>query len=73
MKDPFQIINDALHEATDPLSPSDVFWLIGRLQEACGGVPRSAVTVLATRSGLSEARFWGALTAYPHLTCLEGE
>ncbi|MBI3986036.1 MAG: hypothetical protein HY343_03910 [Lentisphaerae bacterium] len=43
----------------------EVFRLLGQVQDAFGAVPRSVVTDLARRSTLSEARLYGALTAYP--------
>lgn len=43
----------------------DVFRLLGQVQAAFGCIPRRVVVDLARRSGLSEARLYGALTAYP--------
>ena len=73
MKEALQIINEATDETTGGISPSDLYRLAGRIQELCGGVPRSAVAVLAARSGVPEARLWGALSAYPHINLRQGE
>jgi NADH:ubiquinone oxidoreductase subunit E len=43
----------------------DVFILLGKVQDALGCVPRSVVCDLASRSGISVARLYGLLTAYP--------
>ncbi|MHC4441748.1 MAG: hypothetical protein ACYTF1_15825 [Planctomycetota bacterium] len=43
----------------------DLFLLIGKLQDTFGCMPKAAVQDLAARSGVPEARIWGALTAYP--------
>ncbi len=42
-----------------------VFHLLGQVQDAFGCIPHRVVVDLARRSGLSEARLYGALTAYP--------
>ncbi len=59
---------EAYHELlgrADPIAPEDLFLVIGKVQDTFGSVPRSVVQDLAARSGLGEARIWGALTAYP--------
>lgn len=43
----------------------DVFRLLGQVQDAFGCIPRRVVVDVAHRSGLSKARLYGALTAYP--------
>ena len=43
----------------------DLFILIGQLQDTFGCVPKAAVQDLSARSGVPEARIWGALSAYP--------
>lgn len=48
----------------------DVFRLLGRVQDAFGGIPRRVVVDVARRGGLSEARLYGALTAYPDFRLL---
>jgi len=50
----------------DPRVPlGEVFRLLGQVQDAFGCIPRRVVANVACRSGLSEARLYGALTAYP--------
>jgi hypothetical protein len=49
----------------DPIAREDLFALLGKTQDRFGRVPRAVVEDLAARSGVSEARIWGALTAYP--------
>jgi|GEM_PF-2143506 len=43
----------------------EVFRLLGRVQDTFGSVPRCVVVDVARRAGMSEARLYGALTAYP--------
>lgn len=42
----------------------NLFSLLGKVQDAFGYVPREVVCDLARRTGLSEARIYGALTSY---------
>jgi CheY-like chemotaxis protein len=58
---------DALREMLppeDPIPAEDVFILLGRIQDTFGRVPAAAVRELSRRSGMPEARLYGALTAY---------
>ena len=48
----------------DPITGKNLFLVIGKVQDAFGSVPRAVVQDLAVRSGVPEARIWGALTAY---------
>ena len=54
-----------------PVAEEDLFLLLGKVQDTFGRVPRAVVEDLAARSRVSEARIWGALTAYPGFTVEE--
>jgi len=68
----FQGLGHDLSGLEGEIAPADLYWLAGRIQDHRGGIPRSAVAELAARSGVPEARLWGALTAYPRLRIVEG-
>ena len=42
----------------------NLFILLGKVQDTFGCVPREVIRDLAARTGLSEARIYGALTSY---------
>jgi NADH:ubiquinone oxidoreductase subunit E len=42
----------------------NLFSLLGKVQDEFGYVPREVVRDLAARTGLAEARIYGALTSY---------
>ena len=42
----------------------NLFSLLGKVQDEFGYVPREVVRDLASRTGLAEARIYGALTSY---------
>jgi len=46
------------------ITPENLFMFLGRVQELFGCVPTAVVRDVATRTGFSEARIYGALTAY---------
>ena len=55
----------ALMEGRRAIPVEDVFILLGKVQDTLGCVPESVVCDLASRSGISVARLYGLLTAYP--------
>lgn len=44
----------------------NLFSLLGKVQDTFGYVPREVVHDLAAKTGLAEARIYGALTSYGH-------
>ncbi len=52
-------------DGLDNLTPEDLFPVFGAIQDVEGCVPRAAIVELAKRTGVPQARIWGALTAYP--------
>lgn len=42
----------------------NLFMFLGKVQDAFGCVPREVVRDVATRTGFSETRIYGALTSY---------
>jgi NADH:ubiquinone oxidoreductase subunit E len=53
-----------LIESSGGATRENLFILLGQVQDAFGYVPNEAVRDLAQRTGVSEARIYGALTAY---------
>jgi len=47
-----------------PITKENLFIILGRIQDTFGCVPREAVRDLGKKSGLPEARIYGALTSY---------
>jgi NADH:ubiquinone oxidoreductase subunit E len=46
------------------VTQENLFNLLGKVQDKFGYVPREVVRDLASRTGLAEARIYGALTSY---------
>lgn len=46
------------------ITTENLFMFLGKVQEAFGYVPREVVHDVASRTGLSETRIYGALTSY---------
>jgi len=44
----------------------NLFSLLGKVQDTFGYVPRNVVHDLAEKTGVAEARIYGALTSYSH-------
>ena len=58
---------EAYHELvgrSGGIAEQELFLVLGKVQDTFGSVPRVVVEDLAERSGVPEARIWGALTAY---------
>jgi len=53
-----------LLKSTGGVTRENLFSFLGKVQDAFGYVPREVVCDLAIRTGLSEARIYGALTSY---------
>jgi NADH:ubiquinone oxidoreductase subunit E len=53
-----------LVEAGGGATQQKLFILLGKVQDTFGYVPRDVVSDLAARTGVSEARIYGALTCY---------
>ena len=49
---------------TGKITKENLFMFLGRVQDKFGYVPREVVCDLAARTGISEARIYGALTSY---------
>ncbi len=49
---------------SDGVSAENLFIVLGKVQDTFGYVPREVVCDLATRTGFSETRIYGALTSY---------
>jgi len=47
-----------------PVTPENLFVLIGKIQDTFGYMPTEAVHDLAAKTGVAEARIYGALTSY---------
>ena len=47
-----------------PVSRENLFILLGKIQDMFGYVPAEAIRDLAAKTGLAEARIYGALTSY---------
>lgn len=46
------------------VTKENLFMFLGKVQDTFGHVPREVVCDLAARTGISEARLYGALTSY---------
>lgn len=46
------------------VTAENLFMFLGKVQEVFGYVPREVVRDVATRTGFSETRIYGALTSY---------
>lgn len=46
------------------ITPENLFMFLGKVQETFGCVPKDVVRDVAMKTGLSEARIYGALTSY---------
>ncbi|MCK4294591.1 MAG: NAD(P)H-dependent oxidoreductase subunit E [Planctomycetes bacterium] len=55
---------EKLLEHTGGATRENLFGVLGKVQDTFGYVPREVVRDLATRTGVSEARIYGALTSY---------
>jgi hypothetical protein len=67
---------EAYHELVGQggaIPQKDLFLVIGKVQDTFGSVPRRVVQDLSARSGVPEARIWGALTAYRGFRVTERE
>jgi NADH:ubiquinone oxidoreductase subunit E len=53
-----------LLEKSGGVTKESLFILLGKVQETFGYVPREVVRDLAARTGVAEARLYGALTSY---------
>ncbi len=53
-----------LLKSSGGVTRENLFGFLGKVQDAFGYVPREVVCDLAIRTGLSEARIYGALTSY---------
>ena len=53
-----------LVRASGGATSQDLFILLGKVQDTFGYVPREVICDLAARTGVSEARIYGALTCY---------
>lgn len=47
-----------------PVTADNLFVLVGKIQDTFGYVPAEVVRDLAARTGIGEARVYGALTSY---------
>jgi NADH:ubiquinone oxidoreductase subunit E len=47
-----------------PVTAENLFVLVGKLQDTFGYVPAGAVRDLAAKTGVAEARIYGAVTSY---------
>ena len=47
-----------------PVTSENLFVLVGKIQDTFGHVPTKTVHDLAARTGVAEARIYGALTSY---------
>ena len=46
------------------VTAENIFMFLGKVQEVFGGIPKEVVRDVATRTGFSETRIYGALTSY---------
>jgi len=53
-----------LLEKSGGVTKESLFIFLGKVQDTFGYVPREVVCDLAARTGVAEARLYGALTAY---------
>ncbi len=53
-----------LLESVGSVKRENLFGFLGKVQDTFGYVPREVVCDLAARTGISEARIYGALTSY---------
>ena len=51
-------------KSSGSLTKENLFMFLGKVQDTFGYVPREVVCDLAARTGISEARLYGALTSY---------
>jgi len=58
-----QAYQDLVRE-NSPITQENLFILLGKIQDTFGYVPKESVRDLAVKSGLAEARIYGALTSY---------
>ena len=63
----------ALLGQDNSVTEQDLFLVLNKVQDTFGSVPRSVVEDLSARSGVPEARIWGALTAYRGFNVTEEE
>ena len=47
-----------------PVTTENLFMLVGKIQDTFGYMPTKAVHDLAAKTGVAEARIYGALTSY---------
>ena len=47
-----------------PVTLENLFVLVGKIQDTFGHIPTKAVHDLAAKTGVAEARIYGALTSY---------
>lgn len=47
-----------------PVTSENLFVLVGKIQDTFGYMPTKAVRDLAAKTGVAEARIYGALTSY---------
>jgi NADH:ubiquinone oxidoreductase subunit E len=59
---------EKLLEQTGGVTRENLFGVLGKVQDTFGHVPREVVHDLATRTGIAEARIYGALTSYRDFT-----
>lgn len=49
----------------EPLDEEDIFRLMGKVQDACGYIPREILEDVSVRFGRPTTELYGAVTAYP--------
>lgn len=59
---------EKLLEHTGGATSENLFGVLGKVQDTFGYVPRAVVCDLAARTGIAEARIYGALTSYRDFT-----
>lgn len=59
---------EKLLEHTGGVTKENLFSVLGKVQDTFGCVPRAVVCDLAARTGIAEARIYGALTSYRDFT-----
>ena len=55
-----------LIKQTGEVRAENLFVFLGKVQDVFGYVPKEVVCDVATRTGFSETRIYGALTSYRH-------
>jgi NADH:ubiquinone oxidoreductase subunit E len=55
----------ALVQRSGGAHQENLFGLLGDIQDQFGYVPKEVIRDLAAKTGISETRIYGALTAYP--------